>query len=97
MKKTLTIFFFLITVSTVAQDRFADSLKKVIESLPDDTSKIRALNELSKSYAFTEPENALNFSSITIRLAKRIGDKRGEAEALKWSGIAYGTKSIVRE
>ncbi len=87
----------IFSFAAVAQDGEADSLKTLIEKGSDDTIKVNHLIALSKIYVRNSPENALNFTTLALRLSKRLNYKRGEALALKFAGIANFTKSNYLE
>ena len=97
---TKTILFFLslfFTLTCLAQDAETDSLKKVIEQSPDDTTKVNNYILLSRKFINTNPDGSIGFTNLAIRLAKDLKFKRGEAVALKIKGIAFYTKSLYVE
>src|SRR4030095_736775 len=57
--------------------------------LPDDTSKVRLLNELGKEFLNKDPDSALVISAIAEHLAITIHDDIGLAKAHRNAGVAY--------
>jgi class 3 adenylate cyclase len=71
----------------------ADSLKNVINSLSEDSTKVIALNELSNIFWDTQPDQAIMFAVEAMELGKRINYLKGVAYAMKNIGMGYYTKS----
>ena len=88
--KLLTIFMFIIYSTLIfAQDLKVDSLKRVIASMSEDSSKVDALIDLSKSLMGTSISDAINYAEQASLLAEDINYKKGNALALKNIGNGY--------
>lgn len=72
-----------------AQENQIDSLIKVMEKLSYDSSRVNALNNISKKYFTTNPELSIFYGLQSSALAKKINFKRGLAIAYKNTGIGY--------
>jgi len=96
---SLFVLFFLITLfwkgaEVYSQNKKIDSLKIIIKSTKEDTSKVNALNDLSDAYSkigLNDSANSIDLKSI--ELARLIGYSKGEAIALKSIGNYYYVKS----
>jgi serine phosphatase RsbU (regulator of sigma subunit)/Tfp pilus assembly protein PilF len=89
----LPLFFLLYTslyTSVSAQTSRIDSLLSLIATLPDDTSKANAYNDLSRAYVTennTQKVGEYGWKEIT--LAQELGYKKGIAHGLLNMGIYY--------
>ncbi|HRH02290.1 MAG TPA: adenylate/guanylate cyclase domain-containing protein [Bacteroidia bacterium] len=83
---------FLIPLFANADDRAIDSLKTVVKSGIDDTTKVNALNSLCKKYLGNNPQEAIKIATEAKELAEKTGFQKGKAYALKNIGIAYYTQ-----
>jgi len=81
--------FILSGLFVIAQDQETDSLKAVVNAMPDDSTKVMTLIELSKSYFSTDPAEALRYSNESKKLAEKISYARGVALAYKNTGLIY--------
>lgn len=81
------------TLLSFAQDQEIDSLKTVIETLKDDSTKVNALNDLSSLLYTTQPDLAIMYALEAMELGERIKFYKGVALALKYMGLGYYTKS----
>lgn len=97
--KQLFIFVFSIILlgdglgSVKAQDAATDSLKKLVDTAPSDTDKVKAMISLGRNYFSSAPELAIKTCNDARTLAEKINYKRGIALALKNSGIGYYNQS----
>lgn len=66
-----------------------DSLKGSIELLAEDTTKVDALNDLSKSLMGVSLTEAIQFAEQASNLAENLNYKKGKALALKNIGLGY--------
>jgi class 3 adenylate cyclase len=82
-----------VIVSVEAQDQQIDSLKTIIETLKEDTTKVNALNQLSVMLWDVDPDLALMYSIESADLATSISYKKGLALALKNIGLTYYAKT----
>lgn len=88
----LTLIFFLISTYSFCQDNSnaaTDSLRRVIQELPEDSTKVDALIDLSTSLMGTSLPDAIKFAKQASSLAENIGYKKGKALALKNIGNGY--------
>lgn len=94
MLKCLLLFFcFLPAVFGYSQHAVADSLLKVLNTTTDDTVKVTLLNQVSKDYFNTSPEEARKYALQAKELAEKVGYKYGLANSLKNVGISYYMQS----
>lgn len=97
--KQLFIFLFSILLlgqglaSVKAQDATTDSLKRLVNTAPSDTDKVKAMISLGRNYFSSAPELAIKTCNDARTLAEKINYKRGIALALKNSGIGYYNQS----
>ncbi|HKR03342.1 MAG TPA: adenylate/guanylate cyclase domain-containing protein [Bacteroidia bacterium] len=82
----LLIFYSIICQ---AQNAPSDSLKAILETSGDDTSKVNILLAMSKSYFGTDPNEAVKIGMLAKELSEKINYKKGVALALKNTGLAY--------
>ncbi|MGN6640113.1 MAG: ATP-binding protein [Mucilaginibacter sp.] len=73
MKKILLLaLLFPFFKQAVAQDRYADSLKRVLRSAKADTNKVNLLNDLTKYYTYTYPDSAMKYNGQALGLSQRL-------------------------
>jgi len=83
------LFFFLGAFAAVVygqNQRVVDSLHSKLAALTDDTLRVNLLNELAWEYRYSSPDTALQYGSKALMLARSLGYKLGEAEALYQTG-----------
>jgi len=83
------VLFIGIFTSVFSQNPQADSLKTVIQTLPDNKDKVNALINLSGNLVRTDANLALKYANNARILAEKIDFKSGEGYALKAIGMAY--------
>lgn len=83
------LFFSLISVSIQSQDVQIDSLKRIIEQSPGDTSKVNSMLVLSGKLCRVNPIEAVGIATEAKNLAEQINFDKGLAYALKAIGMAY--------
>jgi adenylate cyclase len=76
-----------------AQNTGIDSLKKLVDNLPDDTNKVNVLISLSAEYFGTAPLQTILYSELAKDLAGQLNYYSGLALALKNQGIGYYLQS----
>jgi two-component system, NtrC family, sensor kinase len=70
-----------------------DSLTQVLQSNPNDTTRVRTMNLLSFEFkVLGKVDSALELSTSSLALAKKINFTRGEADAYFFLGQAYAGK-----
>ena len=90
MKKTVITFFLLSLILTAhAQQRKIDSLKKLVASAKDDTSRVIAMDNLSRAWVYSRPDSSLLITQQAVQLAKAAKFPKGEALSLDREGIAF--------
>ena len=69
---------------TQAQDdeRYLDSLRKVLVTAPDDSNKVKAYFELGYAYQWSNPDSALLYAMPGLALARELGFETGEYDIL---------------
>jgi len=93
----LILILILAGRSTLAQDLRIDSLKQVLSSMDEDSSKVNTLNRLAYQLCSIEPQEAIYYASQAIDLARRIEFQEGLAAAFKNTGFAYYMQGNYRE
>jgi tetratricopeptide (TPR) repeat protein len=79
-KITFTLLIvFLQSSFLVAQTTALDSIKKILYTEKQDTSRVLLMTQLSKRYLFNNPDTAQVISREGLALSKKIGFTRGEA------------------
>ncbi len=82
-----------LTLTSFAQDQEIDSLKAVVETLKEDSTKVNTLNELSSLLYTTQPDLAIMYALEAMELGEQIRFYKGVALALKYMGLGYYIKS----
>jgi len=72
-----------------SQDRPADSLKSLLKTAVDDSSRIRLLLQLSTHFLNISTEEAKSYGQSALALTEKLNDEPHRALALKNIGIAY--------
>jgi len=70
-----------------------DSLKTVIETADHDTTKIKALNQLSRRFWYSNPDTSFYYANKALELANNTRFKKGKATALRYIGVIYTNTS----
>ncbi|HYK47771.1 MAG TPA: tetratricopeptide repeat protein [Parafilimonas sp.] len=90
MKKIFTIGVFLFLCNHAkAQSAGTDSLKILLATTTEDTSRVLLLEDLSFSYQYSYPDTALHYAMQGLQLARRIGYPKGEGYCLNALGNVY--------
>ena len=90
MLKVLLLFFCVLYAGFgYSQDAVADSLLNALNTTTDDTIRVNLLNQISKSYFNSSPEEARKYALQGKELAEKAGYKYGLANSLKNVGISY--------
>ena len=88
---TFSVIFSCIFISCLSALN-VDSLKAVLTSLPEDTSKVNNLLEISSLLWRSKPDEAINYAEQAAELAEKTAYPEGKALALKNVGLAYYIK-----
>jgi class 3 adenylate cyclase len=91
MRAVLSLLLFLLVVTTDVVGQGAvegiDSLQRVVDAAPQDTTKVNALIELSTLYLETNPQLAIEKGNEARALAEEIGFR---------SGVGFAHKAVAR-
>jgi signal transduction histidine kinase len=92
---TYTLCVLLITsFKSIAQSNRIDSLKKVIQTEKDDSSKVITLGHISAYYWMTgDYENEMQAAKAVLELATRLNYTAGMADGNLFIGLAYSLKN----
>jgi len=87
----LTIFIFLLSFAdqSFAQSSQIDSLKAILPTMKEDTSRVKLFIELGNKYRFLEIDSSFTYFHKAIELAEKIDAKGFEADALIDVGINH--------
>ena len=86
MRPALLVLLFLLTAPLFAQSG-TDSLRRVLETAPSDTNRVRILNDLAWELKISDPGEARKHLEEALRLAARLNDTRGLSDANNYLGI----------
>lgn len=84
----LSLAFILTNFTSTSQNQSTDSIYLEMGKSRNDTNKVNSLIELSKSICRSSPDEAINFGNEARELAQRLHFLNGEANALKYIGMA---------
>jgi tetratricopeptide (TPR) repeat protein len=94
MRVCYFMLFFVATCYAVAQNPYADSLKKVLSEHPQqDTIRVKTLNLLAFETHFSYPTECIKYSQEARDLAERIHYNEGLARSYRFTGLAHWTRS----
>lgn len=82
----LSLLLALAFVAAAQSTREIDSLKVALRASAQDTQRVRILYELSTEYWSNTPDSALAYADRSLALSQRLGDTKGEADALLQRG-----------
>lgn len=88
-RPVLFIFLFFLCIKHKAHCNEVDSLKKLLATTVQDTTRVNLLNELSKQYFNDKPDTSIIIAATSRKLAEQINFKTGLALAIKNMGIGY--------
>ena len=90
MKRALTLTLLLFALFTAAaQKRTIDSLKKLIATAKDDTSRIAPMSKLGVIYTSSKPDSAIALANDMVRISKAAQYPKGEATGMNTLGTVY--------
>ncbi len=90
MKKILLLFIVNLSISYInAQTGNRDSIKQLLQTDKEDTSRVLHLAELSFEYTESKPDTTMTLALEALSLANRIGFEKGAAVSLNRVGNAY--------
>jgi len=87
----LSLFILLLSIAELSfgQSSQADSLKAVLESLDEDTSKVSTLIAICQEEYNQAPADALLYGNEALDLSERLDYQKGMALANKFIGLCY--------
>ncbi|MGZ3904847.1 MAG: tetratricopeptide repeat-containing sensor histidine kinase [Bacteroidia bacterium] len=96
MRGFLFLYYFLLfCLASPAQNiKIIDSLNKTINSKAHDSTRIKALCDLSKEYSGTDNDKALQLATRAKTLSEATGNKKQLAYSLLRIGSVYDYKSV---
>ncbi len=83
VKKFAVLIFFLNSISSVAQNKFIDSLKVVLKTELQDSTKVKTLNTLASKLANVNPDTSIVLSRQALKIAEKISLDKNESIAMK--------------
>ncbi len=90
-------FFICLSIQVLAQDREIDSLKRVLNTLPQDSGKVNMLLTIGRAYMSSAPGEGIRFGNEAKTLARKIGFHKGAGFAGKAVGQGYVMQSNFAE
>ena len=89
LKSRFLQLFIFVSFSVFGQTLDVASLREAIKKAPEDTSKVRLLNDLAWELKSSFPDEALILSQESNELAKKLGDRKGRSRSYKCSGVVH--------
>ncbi len=90
MKRLLAFAFLcLCCCRTLAQQQLSDSLQRRLDQPLADTTRVRVLDQLSRSLMYSKPLLAMQYAQQGLTLARQVGDQRGEARVQNRIGTIF--------
>lgn len=89
LRFALSLPFLLAYALCTGQSVSVDSLKALLSTSNDDTSKVKLLLRIGMIYRNTEPKLAIPFTEKAKELSAHLGYDDGLALAYKYTGLAY--------
>ena len=96
-RKFFFLFMIFFSVKGYSQDSKTDSLKSLIQTTSDDSSKVNLLNSISYNLFTSAPAEAIDYGKQALNLAEKINFEKGIAYALKNIGLGYYMQSNFAE
>jgi len=92
-KKLFFLFMIFFSLKGYSQDSKTDSLKTLLQTAANDSSKVNLLNSISYNLFTSVPAEAIDYGKQALNLAEKIDFKKGIAYALKNIGLGYYMQS----
>jgi class 3 adenylate cyclase/Tfp pilus assembly protein PilF len=89
----LLLFVIFLQVDLQGQDRYTDSLKKVVQTNKSDSAKVEALLELAISSLSENLDEAFRYANLAVQVATENNYLPGLAKAYKYVGMVYYYRS----
>jgi len=83
---TRILLFSILFQSVLAQQTVVDSLTKQLTQPLADTTRVLALDQLSRALMFSQPAQSMQYAQEGLAIAKTTGFRRGEARILNRIG-----------
>jgi tetratricopeptide (TPR) repeat protein len=90
IQKPVFCFILAVFIQTTLPAQDADSLQTL-----SGEKKVKALNELFRSYLESDPVKALGYTREALNMATELGDKRGQAASYNNLGVAYRNQGAL--
>ena len=88
MKLLISLYSVILFTLTYAQAQNpADSLQSLLKSAKEDTSKVNILNNLSRAIGPNDMQKSFEVADQALKLAQKLGYKKGEARAYMQKGF----------
>lgn len=78
---------FLPCFAMAQQNPVADSLTRLLKTARPDTNRVNLLNDIAWELKFDDPKTAIAHLDSALVLAKKLGFKKGEGNALNFRGV----------
>ncbi len=85
----LPLLFLFYGITLIAQDSRVDSLKLLLSSQAQDTSRVNTLNEIANAIHRANPDEAIRYGTEARKIAELLNFPKGEALAYKNMGLGY--------
>jgi tetratricopeptide (TPR) repeat protein len=95
--KYIIILLLLFSFTAIGQQKEIDSLKALLKTNLNDSTRVSKLNELAFMYHISNPDTTFILTREALELAKKIDNKPGEARSYNILGIAHVTNSNYPE
>lgn len=89
----LLLFVTLLQVDLQGQDRYTDSLQKVVQTNKSDSARVEALLELAISSLSENLEESFRYANLAVQVATEKNYLPGLAKAYKYVGMVYYYRS----
>jgi class 3 adenylate cyclase len=96
MKRTALLLLLLTTFmqpDLQGQDRYTDSLQKVVQTNKSDSARVEALLELAIGSLSENLDEAFRYANLAVQVAKEKNYLRGLAKAYKYVGMVHYYRS----
>src|SRR5258705_12766855 len=90
--RKLTILLILLSCSfshVSAQDKTTDSLRQLLATAKDDTTKVILLATIARTYLYSKPDTTMFLAEQGIKMARKINFKKGELSCLRLTGNVF--------
>jgi tetratricopeptide (TPR) repeat protein len=97
MKNLFLILLLFVSVFGFSQKTQSDSLKQLVNTLPDNEKKADVLNELAWAVLFNNSDEGLSYIDRALELSKKLNYKKGLAQAYNELGAHASIHSNSEE